>query len=150
MRNLSAWVLLGVFSLGSAAWSQAQEMSDGAEKAVAALEDQWLQSQRTNNPDLIAPHLADKFVSTGAEGKVSNKAEALAAAKASKYTSVDYLNTKVFVYGSTAIAIGEFKGEGTDSSGKPFDAPEQYTDTWVKMPDGKWQCVATHSSKIAK
>ena len=45
--------------------SQAQT-TGGTEKAVAALEEQWLQSQKTNNPDLVAPLLADKFVSTGA------------------------------------------------------------------------------------
>jgi ketosteroid isomerase-like protein len=29
-----------------------------------------------------------------------------------------------------------------------MDVHERFTDTWVKMPDGKWQCVATHSSAI--
>jgi hypothetical protein len=44
------------------------------EKAVAALEQQWLQSQETNNPDLIAPLLADKFIGTGADGKLTYRA----------------------------------------------------------------------------
>lgn len=127
--------------------SQAQT-TGGTEKAVAALEEQWLQSQKTNNPDLVAPLLADKFVSTGPDGKVTNKAEALANAKATKYVSAEYEDVKVTVFGDTAIATGGFKGKGTDASGKPMDVHERWTDTWVKMPNGKWQCVATPGSTI--
>src|ERR1700722_4872112 len=119
MKNTSIWCLLGLLSLGSVAWSQTQQTSGGTEKAVAALENQWLQSQKTNNPDLVAPLLADKFVSTGADGKVENKSDSMAEAKARKYTSAAYENVKVTVFGDAAIATGVFKGEGTDESGKP-------------------------------
>ena len=136
-----------MISLGSAAWSQAQSTGE-IEKAVTALEQQWLQSQKANNPDLVAPLLADKFVETSSDGKVMNKAEALAQAKATKYVSAEYQDVKVTVFGDTAIATGGFKGKGTDASGKPMDVHERWTDTWVKMPSGKWQCVATHGSTI--
>ena len=148
MKNTRVWCLLGLLSLGSAAVSQAQQTSGATEKAVAALENQWLQSQKTNNPDLVAPLLADKFVSTGSDGKVTNKAQMLADAKARKYASAEYENVQVTVFGDTAIATGGFKGKGTDASGKPFDDHERWTDTWVKMPNGKWQCVATQASPI--
>jgi len=146
------WILcaLGLLALGSAASSQAQQASGATEKAIAALENQWLQSQKANNPDLVAPLLADKFVNTGSDGKVTNKAQFLADMKATKFATVGYENEQVTVVGDTAIATGEFKGKGTDASGKPFDAPERYTDTWVKMSDGKWQCIASHSSPVKK
>jgi hypothetical protein len=35
-----------------------------------------------------------------------------------------------------------------DPTGKPFDSRERFADTWVKMPDGKWQCVASASATI--
>jgi uncharacterized protein (TIGR02246 family) len=147
MKKTFMWCLSSVLLLGSAAWLQAQQSGD-TEKAVAALEQQWLQSQKTNNPDLVAPLLADKFVDTGSDGKVMNKAEALATAKATKYDSVDYDSLKVTVFGDAAIATGTFKAKGTDSSGKPMDMNERFTDTWVKMANGKWQCVASHGSLI--
>jgi ketosteroid isomerase-like protein len=150
MNRTWLWCLLGVLALGGASLSQAQPASGGTEKAIAALEDQWLQSQKANNPDLVAPLLADKFVNTTTDGKVRNKTESLAIAKATKYVSAEYLDLKVTVFGDTAIATGGFKGKGTDESGKPFDALERWTDTWVKMPNGKWQCVATHGSAIKK
>src|SRR5580765_8848392 len=131
MKRTWMWCLIGLLSLGSAAWSQDKKDGDGTEKAVAALEQQWLQSQKTNNPDLAAPLLADKFINTGADGKVTSKAEALANAKATKYDSVNYENVKVTVFGDTAIATGDFIAKGTDPSGKPLNSHERYTDTWV-------------------
>ena len=147
MKRIWMCCLIGLLSLGTAAWSQAQTTGD-TEKAVAALELQWLQSQKTNNPDLLSPLLADKFVETSSDGKVSGRAETLALAKTTKYSNADYEGLKVTVFGNTAIATGVFKGKLTDASGKSLDVNERWTDTWVKMPDGKWQCIASHASPI--
>lgn len=146
------WILcsLVLVSLVSAAWSQEKQTSGGTEKAVAALEQKWLQAQKTNNPDLLAPLLADKVVVTGADGKVSGKAETLATYKKTKWESVDYTDVKVTVFGDTAIATGGFVGKGTDASRKPFDENLRWTDTWVKMPNGQWQCVASHVSPVKR
>ena len=140
--------LLGLLSLGGTVWSQSMQQTAPIEKAVMALEKQWLQSQKTNNPDLVAPLLADKFVDTGADGKLSTKAEMLATAKSTKFDSVEYEDVKVTVYGDTAIATGGFKATGTDPSGKPLNEHIRWTDTWIKMPSGKWQCVASQGSTI--
>ena len=147
MKRIWILCLIGLLSLESAAWSQSQT-TGGTEKAVAALEQRWLQSQKTNNPDLVAPLLADKFVNTGSDGKVTGKAETLATAKATKYESAEYEDVKVMAFGDTAIATGGFKATGTDASGKPLDVHERFTDTWVKMPNGQWQCVASHGSPV--
>jgi ketosteroid isomerase-like protein len=140
-----AWILclVALFLLGSAAWSQ-----DGSEKAVGALEQKWLDSQKTNNPDMVAPLLSDKFVNTGSDGKVTSKAESLASAKATKYESAAYDDLKVTAFGDAAVATGDFKAKGTDPEGKPMDVHERFTDTWVKGPKGQWQCVASHQSTV--
>jgi len=147
MKRTCIWFLVGLFSVISAASAKGQAPG-GTEKAVAALEQQWLQSQKTNNPDLVAPLLADKFVSTGSDGKVASKAEMLATAKSTKYASADNSDVKVTVFGDAAIATGGFTGKFTDLSGKSVDANERWTDTWVKTPSGKWQCVASHVSSV--
>ena len=148
MKNTQVWCLLGLLSLASATVSQAQQTSGATEKAVMALENQWLQSQKTNNPDLVAPLLAEKFVSTENDGKVHNRAQSLANAKATKFVSAELESVQVTAFGDTAIATGLFVGKGTDEKGKHFDAHDRFTDTWVKMPSGKWQCVATQSTPI--
>jgi ketosteroid isomerase-like protein len=135
---------LGLLLLVTATWSQS-----GTEKAVAALEQQWLQSQQTNNVDLLAPLLSDKFVNTSSEGKFTGKSETLAEYKTTKWESAENTDVKVTAFGDTAIATGVYNGKGTDS-GKPFDAHERWTDTWVKLPNGQWQCVASQTSPIKK
>ena len=148
MKNTQVWCLLGLLSLAGAVVSQAQQTSGATEKAVMALEDQWLKSQNTNNPELAAPLMADKFISTGDDGKVTNKAQALADAKASKFVSAENENVQVTVFGDTAIATGLWVGKGTDEKGKPFDVRVRWTDTWIKMSNGKWQCAATQSTIV--
>jgi ketosteroid isomerase-like protein len=144
MKTTLIWCSLVLVLLVSPAWSQ----TGGAEQSVTALEHKWLQAQKTNNPDLIAPLLADKIVDTESDGKVYDKTGLLAIAKATKFTSAEYEELKVSVFGDTAIATGTFKGKGTDPSGKPFDAHFRWTDTWVKMPNGQWQCVATQGTAV--
>ncbi len=134
---------VGVLVLATAAWSQSTE------KAVAALELQWLQSQKTNNVDLLTPLLAEKFINTSSDGKVTGKSETLAEYKTSKWSSAENTDVKVAVYGDAAVATGTYKGKGTDS-GKPFDVAERWTDTWIKMPGGQWQCVASQTTPIKK
>lgn len=122
----------------------------GDEEAVKNAELQWEKSQQTNNVDLIAPLFADKIVETTGEGKVfAGKDAVLADAKTQTWSSVEYKDLKVTVFGRTAIATGTFVGKGT-SEGKPLDSHSRFTDTWVKTADGKWQCVATHDSEIKK
>jgi hypothetical protein len=111
MKSVWMWFLISLLSVGSAAWAQDKKAGGATKKAVAALEQQWLQSQKTNNPDLVAPLLADKFINTGSDGKVTSKAESLATAKATKYDSVSYDNVKVTAFGGTAIATGDFKAQ---------------------------------------
>jgi ketosteroid isomerase-like protein len=147
MKRIVPWCVLAVVVMATATWSPAQKNA-ATEEAVADLEQQWLKSQQTNNVALVEPLLAEGFTNTGSDGKVTDRAQSIADAKASKYTAAEYNDVKVMVFGNTAIAIGNFRGKGTDPSGKPLDANERFTDTWVKMPNGKWQCVASHQSSV--
>lgn len=129
----------------------AQSATTGAdEQAVTAAENQWAKAQQTNNIELLAPLLADKVVETSDEGKVyAGKDAVLADAKSDNWSSVQLSDLKVTVFGGhTAIATGTFIGKGTSAAGKPVDARVRFTDTWVKMADGKWLCIASHDSAI--
>ena len=90
-----------------------------------------MQAQLTNNPDLLIPLLAEKFINTSDDGKVTGKSETIASYRQTKWTSAENANVKVVVYGDTAIAIGTYKGKGS-KKGKPFEAHVQWTDTWVR------------------
>ena len=140
------WGSLALVMIVSGAAAQAAA-ADLAEQAVTAAENQWLKSQQTNNVELLAPLLADKVVETTEEGKVyAGKTAVLAAAKSDTWSSAEYTDLKVTVFGHTAIATGTFTGKGTNA-GKPVDVRVRFTDTWV-MANGKWLCVATHDSLL--
>jgi ketosteroid isomerase-like protein len=140
------WASFAFVMIAGGAAAQAAA-ADLAEQAVTAAENQWLKPQQTNNVELLAPLLADKVVETSEEGKVyAGKQAVLAAAKADSWSSAEYTDVKVTVFGNTAIATGTFTGKGT-SAGKPVNARVRFTDTWV-MADGKWLCVATSDSPL--
>jgi ketosteroid isomerase-like protein len=118
-----------------------------AEEAVIAAENQITKAQQTNNVELQAPLLADKYVSTDQDGTVIVGKEAnLADAKLATYSSMELTDLKVTMFGDTAIATGTFADKGT-YKGKPFNHRGRFTDTWVRL-NGKWLCVATHASLI--
>jgi len=119
-----------------------------AAMAIAGLEQQWVAAIKAGNAEAVAALLADTFIETGSEGDVRNKAQSLARIKGFKWEICDIGDVKVTVYGKTAIANGTFHGKGTDADGKSFEAHERWTDTWIEMPNGKWQCVASQSSPI--
>lgn len=114
----------------------ARQNAPTAEKAIAALESQWLKSQQVNNPDLASPLLDARFIYTSETGKLLDKAQYLADAKATRYTSMSYTGVKIEIFGAAGIARGEARYTGTDSSGKPMDGTVRFTDTWVKTHPG--------------
>jgi len=148
MKRTLVWCAVALMSLMVAAQTKDNKMGGGTEQAIAGLEQQWIDAAKASNPDMLAPRLADNFVNTGSDGKVIGKAETLAHIKAAKWETNQISDVKVTVFGNTAIATGDWAGKGTDENGKPVDAHERWTDTWLKMSDGKWQCVASHSSTI--
>jgi len=147
-RTFVVCCAVALLSLMVAAQAKENKMGSGTEQAVAGLEQQWTDAAKASNPEPLAPLLADKFVSTDSQGKVIGKAETLAHTKAAKWQTNQISDVKVTVFGNTAIATGNWAGKGTDENGKPVDAHERWTDTWMKMSNGKWQCVASHSSTI--
>jgi len=147
-RTFVVCCAVALLSLMVAAQAKDNKMGSGTEQAIAGLEQQWTDAAKASNPEPLAPLLADKFVNTDSQGKTIGKAETLAHTKAAKWQTNQISDVKVTVFGNTAIATGNWAGKGTDENGKPVDAHERWTDTWMKMSNGKWQCIASHGSTI--
>jgi uncharacterized protein (TIGR02246 family) len=147
MRKTLGVCTLALFALMGAVQAQ-DKMTGGTEKAIAGLEQKWADASKANNADMVAPLLAEKILNTNADGKTLSKAETLANIKKATWQTNEISDVKVAVFGNTAIATGNWVGKGTVENGKAIDTQERWTDTWMKMPDGKWQCIASHSSTI--
>jgi ketosteroid isomerase-like protein len=149
MKSMTASLCLLSWAI-VASVSHAQSNAGAGERAVMALEQKWLQSQKTNNTALLEPLLADDIADTSTEGKLmTGKAAVVNDARIVKWARAEYTDMHVTMHGDTAIVTGIFNGKGTDTAGKSVNVHERFTDTWVKMHDGRWVCVASHGSNIA-
>jgi ketosteroid isomerase-like protein len=118
--------------------------------SITHLEQAWADAQKAGDAANVAPLLADNFINTDVDGNRSGKAELLSSLKGGKWEQNEISDVKVSVYGDTAIATGAWAGKGVDGDGTKVDRRERWTDTWVKMKDGKWQCVASQQTAVKK
>ncbi len=145
MKKMLVCLAVVLMTLGAQA-QMGDKMSGGVDKAVANLEQQWTTAGKMSNADGVAPLLADNFVNLNSDGTMADKSKTLEMTRKSKWEINEISDVKVIASGNTAIATGMWRGKGTSADGKPVDAHERWVDTWMKMPNGKWQCIASAST----
>ncbi len=133
------------------AYAQAPQAVSSTESAkLVALERMWNQAQVSRDASAIASMIGDRFVNTEFDGEVSDRGKFLADFADPKFQpsimSID--NVKVTIYATTAIVTGTYHTKGTYGA-KPYEHFGRFTDTWI-FQDGKWLCVASHSSLLKK
>lgn len=147
-------VVVGLIGLAIAAsLSTAQDLSDSSssqrnKSLLVALENAWNQAQLRHDSKALDGLVADTFISTDNDGTFMDKAAFLADNKDLSYAPSLITNTeqKVFLYGNTAVVAGIYHAKGLNK-GKPFDHYGRFTDTWMYL-NGKWVCLATHTSAL--
>jgi len=149
--NLQKAVLVLVLAGPCLSLAQAKTpaASKGVEQQLIKLENEWNDAVVKRDAAALEKIEADDYTFIDAEGTLWTKAQDVATFKSGDYVATSMVadELKVRVYGHVAVVTGrntikaQFKGK--DISGQ-----YRYTDTWVKR-GGRWQCVATHSSKIA-
>jgi ketosteroid isomerase-like protein len=142
------FVLFGVLILALPLVAQMgdnMKAGGGVAQAVTQMEQQWASNSKAGNADAVAANLADNFIELDSDGSLYTKAQVVDRMKNSKWQMNEVSNIKVTVHGNTAIATGGWQGKGT-VAGKAVDSHENWLDTWMKMPSGKWQCIASASA----
>jgi ketosteroid isomerase-like protein len=149
MKATLALCLLLVFCTLPMARSATNNAEADREKLLA-LENAWNQAQLHHDAAAVGQLLPETFIYTDYDGTVMNKAKFLADVKDTNYraTSISNEEMNVFPYRNVAIVIGTYHSKGT-YKGKAFDHRGRFTDTWI-FQDGKWQCVASHTTLIGK
>jgi ketosteroid isomerase-like protein len=127
----------------------AQSSSAEATKLVG-LERMWNQAQVMRDSAAVGSMIGDKFTNTEWDGEVSDRGKFLADFADPKFqpTTMSIDEVKVEMYSSTAIVTGIYHTKGT-YGGKAYEHTGRFTDTWV-FGDGRWLCVASHSSLLKK
>jgi ketosteroid isomerase-like protein len=126
------------------------ESAHGNETVLIALENGWNQAQLHHDSKALELFLADTFVSTDNDGTLMTKAQFLADNDDLSYAASLMTNSgvQVFLYGDLAVVVGIYHAKGLNK-GKPFEHYGRFTDTWAYL-NGKWLCVATHTSALKK
>ncbi|HKP85347.1 MAG TPA: DUF4440 domain-containing protein [Blastocatellia bacterium] len=126
------------------------------EQELLKLEREWLDAYVKRDAAAMDRIEADDFMITYPDGKVVTKSEEIANIKrpapdgpAPTFTTEE---TKVRVYGDTAILTGKVIQKGTyaggPNKGQEYNIQSRYTDVYVKR-NGRWQVVASHLTGIA-
>lgn len=117
---------------------------------LIALEHLWNDAQVSHDERALEGMIADTFVDTEWDGEVSERGKFLADIKDPQFkpTLVSIQDLRVNVYRNAGIVTGMYHTKGS-YNGKPYDHVGRFTDTWI-LEDGKWQCVASHTSLLKK
>ena len=126
------------------------QQSDPRESKLVVLERLWNEAQVNRDSASLDALVAERFVNTEYDGDVSDKTKFLSDIKDPlfKPTAATIQSVKVNLFGETAVITGVYRTKGT-YQGKPYDHLGRFTDTWI-AENGKWQCVASHTSLLKK
>jgi ketosteroid isomerase-like protein len=140
-------LLLALAAVGGAAQ---KSKDDSQETKLLILEHLWNEAQVNRDARVLDAMIGSEFVNTEYDGEVSDKAKFLADIKDPQFkpTSLTIQDLKVNMYADSAVVVGIYHTKGMYQS-KPYEHFGRFTDTWV-YSEGRWQCVASHTSLLKK
>jgi ketosteroid isomerase-like protein len=148
-RTTTRTIAILLLVLGWLAQAAAQQ-SDPRERTLIVLEHLWNEAQVNRDSASLDALVAGRFTDTEWDGEVSDKTKFLADIRDPLFrpASANIQDLKVNFFGDTAVVIGIYHTKGT-YQGKSYDHVGRFTDTWI-FENGRWQCVASHTSLVKK
>jgi len=142
--------LLMLSASGQIARDKDKDKDDPQAAKLVVLEHLWNEAQVNRDQRALEGMIADSFVDTEWDGDVSERGKFLADIKDPRFrpTLVTIQELKVNLYHNTGIVTGVYHTKGS-YYGKPYDHLGRFTDTWI-FEEGKWECVASHTSLLKK
>lgn len=114
------------------------------------MENAWEAAVGKHDAASVEGFIAADFMGVSSKNKFTNRSDVIDEFKKDKDTYKSAKNEKLNVkmFGpSVTVVTGRAREVGTGKDGKAFDRTFLFTDTWM-MRGGKWQCVASHITKI--
>jgi len=140
-----------VLALGSVAPAAAQKSKDDSQQTkLLIMEHLWNEAQVNQDARVLDAMLGSEFVNTEYDGEVSDRAKFLADIKDPQFkpATLTIQDVKVSMYADSAVVVGIYHNKGTYQA-KPYEHWGRFTDTWI-YAQGRWQCVASHTSLLRK
>src|SRR6185312_2579330 len=128
----------------------AANVSTSVEQTLMQLERDWTQASLKRDIDALQKIMADDWVNIDFQGRTVTKAQTIANLKAGAPATqaAGIGEMKVRVFGDSAVVAGSDTEKST-LKGKPVIDKYLWTDVFVKR-DGRWQAVASQSTKVAR
>ncbi len=147
LRTTFCYLLLVLSALGQAGQTP---KDDSQPNKLIFMERLWNEAQVNRDSRALDAMLGAHFVNTEYDGEVSDRTQFLAGIRDPQFnlSSLTIQDTKVSMYGDSAVVTGTYRTKGT-YQGKPYEHIGRFTDTWV-FAEGRWQCVASHTSLVKK
>ncbi len=134
--------------LAAPAVAQTSRRAQSDQDVLMKLERDWDVAFHHKDVAFIEKVLAEEFVAIYAEGQLADRAKELQAARDFNQqvdsSVLDEFNVKV--YGDTAVVLFRQKMTGP-SKGQTLTLTFRYMDVFVYR-DGRWQCVASQSTRV--
>lgn len=121
---------------------------DRLHREIENLESQWLKAVVQNDVATVNKLLADDYLGINPDGTLETKADALAQQRSGtlKITSIDPDNTKVRVYGDTAVVTSRVDVVGHDGD-HDISGRYHYTRVYSRR-SGEWKVVSFEASRL--
>jgi len=150
-RSLTAWMLLFAgLALVCPAIAGAQVRGvKSDQQTLIELERRWNEAFYKKDLVFLRNVLADEFTAIYEDGSRGDKAKELALTESfdQQVTSANQDEFRVNVYGDTALVSFTLNLVGP-RQGVATKVVLRYVDVFV-WRDGRWQCVSSHSTKVA-
>jgi ketosteroid isomerase-like protein len=148
LRATCCCLLLALISLSQAAAQKSKD--DSQETKLLIMEHLWNEAQVNRDAGVLDAMIGSQFINTEYDGEVSDKAKFLADIKDPQFkpTILTIQDVKVNMYADAAVVVGIYHTKGMYQN-KPYEHFGRFTDTWI-YSEGRWQCVASHTSLLKK
>jgi hypothetical protein len=149
MTRASKGLLAGVLmALATTAPLQAGQAVKSAQEILVQLERDWVAALMRNDVKFVDSVLAEEFIATYGDGSRGDRAHELQLVadfdqQVDKWTVDEFI---VKVFRDTAVVWFTQRMVGP-VQGKPTEITARYMDVFV-MRDGRWQCVASQSTRV--
>ena len=153
MKSLDIFYLLpaiALLSFGQATPESSNSSAVSVEQTLMQLERDWTQASLKSDVDTLNKIMADDWVNIDFLGKTVTKAQTIANLKTGlpATQAAGLGEMKVRVFGDSAIVTGSDTGK-SGSKGKQVIEKYLWTDVFVRR-NGRWQAVASQSTKVAR
>jgi hypothetical protein len=150
MRAIVTNAAICLLALTAARGQSSNSDLSAQQSKLIVLERLWNDAQVHRDSRALEALVADRFVNTEYDGEVSDRDKFLADIKDPEFkpSLLSIRDVKVNLYRDTAVVTGIYQTKGT-YSGKAYEHLGRFTDTWI-FENGKWLCVASHTSLLKK